>query len=350
MSRVCVTDEWSTLKEVIVGNCINFNIDGFDLIFRTIYHANIGEVLRDNKKVQYRIQKQYAEERQEDLDNFAAQLENLGVTVRRPKQLDEAKIVVTPTFKGIMNAVDSPRDSFLLYDDCIIETPPTNRNRYFEGTLMYPVFREYYESGSNWICAPRSLLTDEMLDTVPWDKQQPYPAFINTENYDISFDAANCLKFGDKILMNVGNKNHEAGAQWLCRHVPAYLYNVRIADCHIDGKLMPLREGKLLISPLLTKEEYSRLPQFLQEWDTIMIEEDPKQFDYPPDHIQLATFEGMSTNVLSLAPDTVMVRTEDKRTIKVLESNGFTVVPVQLRHCELFGGGLHCATLDVRRV
>jgi N-dimethylarginine dimethylaminohydrolase len=35
--------------------------------------------------------------------------------------------------------------------------------------------------------------------------------------------------------------------------------------------------------------------------------------------------------------------------IRALEREGFTVVPVRMRHCYTMLGGLHCSTLDVVR-
>jgi glycine amidinotransferase len=57
----------------------------------------------------------------------------------------------------------------------------------------------------------------------------------------------------------------------------------------------------------------------------------------------------MDMNVLSVDENTVLVNDDAHQTIHVLEQNGFTVVPVKLRHCELFGGGIHCSTLDTIR-
>jgi glycine amidinotransferase len=44
----------------------------------------------------------------------------------------------------------------------------------------------------------------------------------------------------------------------------------------------------------------------------------------------------------------VLVNADCPGLVKTLESEGFTVIPVQHRHRRLFGGGFHCFTLDTR--
>lgn len=348
---VNVYTEWAPLEEAIIGNCINFNINGFDKIFQHLYRDNIKVWGLD--KTNYRIAKKYIIERQEDLDKFADILEGRGITVRRPKKLNRVMVIKTPYFKALINAVDDPRDMFLCLDDEIIETPPIDRNRYFEGLMLRHIFMDYFREGSRWTLAPRARLTEESSDFVHWSKVKKIHKIGEIEPYlDIGFDAASCLKFGKDILMNVGNKNHELGAIWLQRHLgnKFNIHAVRITDLHIDGMLMPLRPGVMLVNRLL-KKKIHLLPKPLQKWKMIEVSEDhvEGQFNYPADHPQLASFVGMGVNVLSLDENTVCIRDEDVMLREILEENGFTVVPIKLRHCELFGGGIHCATLDVRR-
>ena len=50
-----------------------------------------------------------------------------------------------------------PRDVLLPIGTTIIETPMTNRTRYF-GTFAYrDLLREYFDSGANWISAPKPI-------------------------------------------------------------------------------------------------------------------------------------------------------------------------------------------------
>jgi glycine amidinotransferase len=342
MSQVNVYTEWSPLKEVIVGNSLNFNIKNFDNIFKLLYRDNIGRLSKlDNS---FKINKRYVIERQYDLDNFANQLQKLGIRVRRPRQIERPVAFKTPYFKAVMNAVDSPRDMFLCLGDEVIETSPVNRNRYFEGLLLQDIFSEYFRNGSRWTLAPRTKLAQSSIDSVHWSKVNKIHNLDEIENrYEISFDAANCLKFGKDIVMNVGNKNHELGAFWLQRHL-GYRFNVhrvRVCDWHIDGMLLPLKPGVLLINPKLKKRLHF-LPRKLLKWKMIEAPDmaSEAKFSYPRSHLRLASYTGMGINVLSIDENTVQ---------KLLDKQGFNIVPIQLRHCQIFGGGLHCVTLDVNR-
>ncbi|MFH2009437.1 MAG: glycine amidinotransferase [bacterium] len=346
---VNVYTEWGPLREVVLGSCVNFNLEGFDDVFVELYHETLRQIGGLDAKPE--IHRRYTEERQEDLDAFARTLEELGVRVRRPKRLDEIVRVKTPHFEAITNAVDAPRDMFLCLGDEILETPPTNRNRYFEGLMLRELFLEYFRRGARWTLGPRPAL-HLSLDRTRWREVDRLhePGEIEPE-LEICFDAANCLKFGRDLLMNVGNKNHELGALWLQRHLGDRfrVHPVRVTDYHIDGTLIPLRPGVLLVNPTLRRRAHW-LPEPLRRWKQIEVEDEPrKRFDYPADHVQLASFTGMGLNVLSVDERRVCVRDEDHGVRRALEAEGFEVIPVRFRHCELFGGGLHCCTLDVRR-
>ena len=54
-------------------------------------------------------------------------------------------------------------------------------------------------------------------------------------------------------------------------------------------------------------------------------------------------------NILSIDQSTVVVGKDQLSLIKVLESKGFTVISMPMRHARTLSGGFHCATLDLRR-
>ncbi|MEV0730591.1 hypothetical protein [Polymorphospora sp. NPDC050346] len=59
--------------------------------------------------------------------------------------------------------------------------------------------------------------------------------------------------------------------------------------------------------------------------------------------------ENYVSHELSVDPDTILVNEACPELARALERKGFTVVPVRHRHRRLFGGGLHCFTLDTVR-
>lgn len=349
---VHVYTEWGKLEEVILGSSREFNHNGIDETFRFLYDNGDGKFRE--KDMTPRIDQKYIDERQEDLDNLAALMEAEGVIVKRPSRLDEVGPIVTPTFNSSTMASDSPRDMFFAYGDTIIESPPTNRKRYFEQFLLRDIFRDYFNRGANWISAPKPMLSDESLDYSYWkdrlDEDIPIPEMVKSE-FDIAFDAANALKFGKDIVMNVATDNHALGYEWLKRTLPndVRVHPIRMSDSHVDGHFIPIAPGKLLCNEVVMHDNYDRLPEELRSWDRIPILDPATDFNYPDDHLQMASSVGMSVNVLSLDEERILIRDNAELTIRALEKAGFTPIPVQLRHSELFGGGIHCSTVDIRR-
>ena len=54
-------------------------------------------------------------------------------------------------------------------------------------------------------------------------------------------------------------------------------------------------------------------------------------------------------NTLSLGPNTICVEDHETAYIEQLDKLGIDVVPIPYNHVVLFGGALHCTTLDVYR-
>lgn len=338
--KINVFTEWGTLKEVIVGNCVNLTRENIDISFKLFFADNIQDQLIENSIV---LQEKIISQRMEDLDGMAKVLSDLGIIVHRPDPIEKVKPFVTPEFSSHTTPCDNPRDQFLIYGDQIIETPPMLRTRYFENDLLKQLFLHYFKKGSRWLSAPKPEMKDESFDQGQKDKSK----------VEMIFDGAQCMKFGKDIIMNVSNKNHELGFQWLKRvfRDKVNLHKVSITDNHIDSMFMPLRPGLLLINPTSMKEKIHLLPNSLQKWEMIevpILDKTPKGAN----EVYLAS-ANIYTNVLPLSEKKVMVFAQSvdllDPLIDLLEAKGLEVVPIQLRHSRLFGGGAHCVTLDTVR-
>jgi glycine amidinotransferase len=163
-------------------------------------------------------------------------------------------------------------------------------------------------------------------------------------------DAAQCIRFGKDILINVATRNHYIGFQWLQRHFEGkfnFHMVYQFADNHIDSIVLPLRPGKLL---LRNPQFLDQLPAPLQKWDIIYPPEPTENIfpQYEEDDLILTT-KYIDLNVLSINEETVIVNSLFPELIKTLEQHGFTAIPVQHRHRRIFGGGFHCFTLDTVR-
>jgi glycine amidinotransferase len=92
----------------------------------------------------YKVDKQKIIERTEDLNNFAKLLEENGVKVVRPDELNAFKSFKTPHFSGFLTPVSNPRDKVIVIGNKIIETSALCSKRYFENQLLYKLFLEYF--------------------------------------------------------------------------------------------------------------------------------------------------------------------------------------------------------------
>ena len=347
--------EFGKLKEIIVWNVQNYNLDKLDITFKIAYWENMKESTFGDY-VDYKVDKQKIIERTEDLNNFAKLLEENGVKVVRPDELQSFQSFKTPKFSGFLTPVSNPRDKVIVLGNKIIETPALCSKRYFENQLLYKLFQEYFNKWYTWLSAPMPPLTRERFDEWYWLDKRDFKKF-DMNAYDIAFDAAHMIKIGKDILFNVSSYNHELWARWMQNFLwdDFNIHKVyQLDDTHIDGKISVLRPGTFLVNnSMMDKNIKSYLPEKFHSWDFIFTADDR---EYPPDYvnsgtnfIELCSLRGSDTNVLSLDENTVCVIEDAIETIKELEKRDFKVIAVKMRHNEIFWGGLHCATLDIDR-
>lgn len=347
--------EWGKLKQVIVGREIEIPQRIMDSTFKVFYANNI----KHNQFTaydEYKISSDLIQERIEDLDGLAKTLETIGVEVLRPDSVTQSVAIKTPEFKSLLSSASNVRDLTLTYRDTIIETPPLIRGRYFENRGMHKIFKRHFFEGSKWVRAPDVLMTDDSFDDTEWDLDRDFD-HIDYLKWDFGIDAAQYLKLGKDVFCNISTYNHFLGAKWVAQVLGSDV-NIHMVDSmvdnHLDGNILPLCPGVFLVNEsALQKPIKEYLPKQFHSWKFINSdngEVKQKNYDnYNTPFVQLCSYRGMDMNVLSVDERTVLVNNDAHYTISVLEKNGFTVVPVQLRHCELFGGGIHCSTLDTIR-
>ncbi|MBC2878290.1 MULTISPECIES: glycine amidinotransferase [Streptomyces] len=371
-------DSWSPLREVVVGSAENYSSHERELSFDLFFHDEMpysrmyyprhrapgedasGEDGTDTGARQSPIKQRYVEELQEDVEGMVDTLTSLGVTVHRPAPLAEHIEVRTPTFRAAVIPALNVRDNSIVLGDEVIETAPQVRARYFETQLLKPVFADYFRRGARWTVMPRPLMTDASFDlsyvtahTAPGELMEPItdprPSPYDV-GHEMMIDGAQCLRLGRDVFVNVSTANHALGCDWLERHLEGRFRVHRLdslSDSHIDSTVLALRPGLLLVR---TPQIAERLPKRLRSWDMIFPPEpEDNQFPVYDDDDLLLTSRYIDLNVLSVAPDTVLVNSACPELIRTLEKHRFTVVPVRHRHRRLFGGGLHCFTLDTVR-
>jgi glycine amidinotransferase len=358
MSMVNSHNEWSPLKEVILGAGFPESLPSEDFSFKLFFHDNLYGTSFYNSEDPHYITKKLIEEHNEDLENYASLLSSLGVNVLRPKTPDNIIKTKTLTFESTNFPALNTRDLTMIVGNEIIESSPICRFRYFENDYMKHIFHNYFLEGSKWTVAPKPLLLDSSFDIdyvcrLNNDSRDYYEKKQRKDNhylkvgYEIMFDAACCMRLGKHIIFNVSNKNAELGLKWLQRHLPDYIIcPVNITDWHIDSSFVPLRPGLAIVADAYTPE---KLPRMMRNWDYIVA----------PDYItsrerktaKLAS-PLIDINVLSINENTIIANSANATSYhlrKALEKYKVDVIDCPIRHSEIFAGAHHCLTLDTIR-
>ena len=300
--KVSTTNEYGLLKSVIVGCVENFewpeNDNEFDQsISRSTYHTTL---------TRGALPKLVYEEATQDLDRLVDILTERNIDVHRP-------VTSKPQWAY------SARDIILTVGDMVIQCPTPFESRANE-LQMYPFLHD-----CNVIKAPRPI-----------------------KNSDPSFDAANVLKFGDKLLYSLSHSANEAGADWLQQQV-GNAYEVikwSVVDhdiTHIDSTMLSLDKNTILVNASRVRED--QLPAFVKDFRKVWVDDiEARDFFHFP---YASKWIGM--NVLSLDPETVLIDDVQTGLAENLRSNGFQVITTSIRQSRTLGGGHHCVTCDLER-
>jgi glycine amidinotransferase len=367
-------DDFTPLREIVVGSAENYLSHDRDVTFELFHYDNLtgfGTELAyprlttagsSGAAESWKIKQRYTEELHEDVEALADTIAALGVNVLRPLPLPpEAQPIAGLGWQAAPTPALNIRDNTLVLGDELIETPPAIRSRYLETRLMARIFHDYFTAGARWTTMPRPVLTDASFDlsytrdsasslvgpTEPIGDPQPSSYDVGLE---LMLDAAQVLRLGRDLLVNVAHENHRMAVDWLERHLEGRyrIHRVnRMTDNHIDSMLLALRPGVFL-----ARNEGLRalLPESLQSWK-FLIPPPPQPGDFPvyDDDDMVLTSPYIDLNVLSIDEETVLVNQDCTGVRKMLEAEGFTTIPVRHRHRRLFGGGFHCFTLDTHR-
>lgn len=363
-------NEWGKLKEIIVGcpfsskeilvdySFCHFN---FDNINEHLDIINAKKACNNEYSGIVKFREEYLSELEEDIENFVKVLEENDVNVLRPIQIDvKNKDVRLPYWTSSVWPALNVRDRFLVLGNNIIETTPCIRARYFETDLIKHHLYDYYGKGANWISMPKPVMTDASFDKSYINNNPNKTASreliekIQANYYDVGIeilmDAANCLRLGKDIIVNVADKNQYLAYQWLQRSF-GHTFNFHMLDAvtdnHIDSYIIIIRPGLLLVR---NKGVLYKLPDFMRKWDYIIAPEAKESVfpQYETDSL-IITSKYIDTNILSLDENKVIANSLNAELIELLVKNQVDVIPVRHRHRRLFGGGFHCFTLDTHR-
>lgn len=340
MSSVWSCNEWDQLEEVIVGNPIGARFPTADPSTRIAEYPD-----RPIDQIpQGPFPQKIIEEAEEDLGEFIAALEKLGIVVKRPETWMHAAEFSTVNWKSHGYYNYCPRDIMLVIGDSIIETPNVIRSRAQEAHSYRSIMLDYMKSGAKWYSAPKPMLLDSLFDV---DMSVPVP-----RDDEPAFDAANVLRFGEDLLYLVSGTGNELGGKWL-QTVLGDKFRVHFMKdvyygSHIDSTFVALRPGLLLCNPARISDE--TLPELFKGWDIIYSPEMENTDRYDDEYLSKCIGSNwIDMNAFSISPNLVVVDSDQTALIKLIEKNGVDVIPIKLRHSKMLGGGFHCVTLDIRR-
>lgn len=324
-------NEWDPIEEIIVGDPSFARWPSGDLGF--------DRAAGDSPFAPGPLDARIVDETREDIAEFVAILERLGVKVHRPRPLPPHHLAAAGWGCDAFFTY-CPRDVLLTVGDTILESPNAFRSRTSEAHAYTEVLVELMRGGGRWIAAPRPRLTAETY--AGCDESGSMLAEVEPV-----FDAANVVRAGRDLFYLVSDSGNELGGLWLSRTLGAG-YRVHLCrrlyrSFHIDTTLVLLRPGLVLINPERVNE--GNLPPPLRRWDRIVA---PPMVDVAQSSRPLGS-AWIGMNVLMLRPDLAVVDRAQVPLIQVLERHAIDVIPGRLRHGRTLGGGFHCITADVRR-
>ena len=341
-------NEWDPLEEIIVGLLDGAVIPPWDVIMEAVVHEKelweFYQKFGGNPWPQELI-----EAAQKDLDEYIHILEAEGITVRRPTPYDFSKPYSTPDFSIKSSShTTQPRDVLLVIGNQIIEAPMGFRSRYHEHHTYKELCKEYFKKGAKWISAPRPQLSDSSYkkDFVPPEEGESMRTILT--EFEPLFDAADVIKCGRDIFVAQSSACNLFGIEWLKRHLgdDYRVHEVEIFDphpLHIDATFYPLAPGKLLINPARVR----KVPEIFTKsgWDIL----ECPQPNMPDSHPMYTCSKWLNMNVLMLDEKRVIVSRGEDTLIRSFKDWGFQPIECSFYHFESIAGGLHCATVDIRR-
>lgn len=344
--RIRSSDDFSPLKSVVVGTATHANLASLSdpSNIMNFFPGDTAEALSQIPTGSLTVE--FVAQANELIAEFVKVLENAGVTVYRPEELDFTRHIQsvhgwqTSQFNGW-----SPRDHVLVVDNMLVQCPTPTRSRQQEVLNLYSLLMQ--REDALWVSAPTPPLTDDLYDFSDFTN----PRLTSTQ---IAFEAANVLRVGTHAFYQSSVSGNIPGYQWLktilaLKGVTLHLLeNVYSEGVHIDSTLWIPKPGLIVVNP--DRLDPNNLPEPLDEyfgtWDKIVPEIVAPQ--NPPAYALSSKWLGM--NNFSITPELAVVDAKQDDLCRQLSRHGIEPVRLSLDPvCQVLGGGFHCTTLDLER-
>jgi N-dimethylarginine dimethylaminohydrolase len=341
--KISSHNHWDPLEEIVVGIADYARVPTVDRSTMSMSYTN--HPMELIKPLEGAYPQWLIDEANEDMNELADMLKKLGVKVHRPKPINHSVEFSTPEWKTTGWYTWCPRDLLLPLDNLMIETPSACRARYFETRAYRDIMMSAINDGTEWIAAPKPILPDESYQFKDIDGK---PSLTNLEPV---FDAPNCVRMGKDILFQISNTGNHWGLQWLKNVLEPRGYRIHPAEHiysygHFDSTIIPLRAGLVLLNSSRVTPE--NCPKIFEKWDKIWFDDCVVQGSKVPGGVApCSPYIGM--NILSVNPNTIVCDSTQEPLMRELSKHGIDSIPVRFRHAMTLSGGIHCATLDLRR-
>jgi len=346
-------NEWDPLQEVIVGVIDGAAVPPWHVALEATMPPDAWDFYRRNGGDTF--PREQVEAAREELAGFVEILQAEGVTVYRPQAVDQSRTFGTPVWQTTGGCAHTfPRDIALVAGDQIIEATMGWRSYYFATHPFRSIFKDCFRRGARWIAAPKPELTDASYnpayaEAVHDGSQQPgelSPAASVITEFEPLVDAGDFMRFGRDILVQRSHVTNRFGIEWVRRVLGEQfrVHEVAFVDdhpMHLNATFVPLRPGKVLVNP----ERVPELPPMFADWDVLVCPEPA----IPADQPMYFCSRWICMNTLMLDTERVLVEANEIELMRLFENEGFTPIPVPFRMVNTFGGGFHCATLDLYR-
>lgn len=373
--RVNAWTQWGNLKEIVVGVADNACFIPTQPGCKPVVNREGGSGATEGKNsgagaiIDDEIPWPIGPKKQRTIDAANAQLDNLarvlterGIRVLRPDtSMNWNNSLKTPHFQiNTQYCSTCPRDTMITLGNIILEATMSRRDRYFESMACRDIVLDLTQRDDRmlWKTAPKPTMRDEMYNEAWWylKQKERYSRMYSFEfcvnESEPIFDAADIMRCGMDIFIQLSMTTNRAGIRWLRKELEPHGFRVHIlrfpydlAPSHLDCTFVPLRPGLVLTNPErpCIKEDLKIFKD--NGWRFI---EAPQPVN-PERPWGSQSSKWLSMNVLVVGLNQVVVEEQETSMKKLLESEGFEVISVPFRDVYEFGGGLHCATWDIER-
>lgn len=352
---MAIWTEWDPLEEIIVGTCPPEN-----------FYDNAAV---DEKALP--LLQTILRETREDLDNLSKMLENMGITVYRPKVLPfERGINIAGFVSKNPVAPIVPRDQYLVYGEKIVQTYTSMPDRWLESMAYYDIFRQKFQNGHEWVSMPPPLLENFPENTIWYsDGHNRYHGAMADR---ILWHTATMFKCGDALITNTYGPGNNLGLEWMCRQYPDARIipnqnSIQKNMGHIDHGFFMTDDNTVFAEndywvpeclrtagkEIVTLHSVVETPN-LANYDKVFRETGGKfSYDYLTKwmdewrgYVQEVAFD---FNILVVDEKNIFISNPQPRLQEMMDKRGITCHVAPIRHNHFWDGGIHCLTLDVSR-